>query len=136
MREAQLTVDRVPYCIECADALVERAEAIEIAPRLRELLPALTHGAEEREQMRRARVDLNALDEPELPSRESRRAALDDDPEVGPSWTCGTCGHQLYLHSMRREPNSGKRYYTICNVNLCMCTLGRNHVYPRGLIDT
>lgn len=47
MREAQLTVDRVPYCIECADALVERAEAIEIAPRLRELLPALTHGAEE-----------------------------------------------------------------------------------------
>ncbi len=63
-----------------------------------------------------------------------------EPPSVGPvtcpSWQCRGCGHQLYLHGKRKEPNSGLRYYGACSVRGCPCTLGQNHRYPQGLIDS
>lgn len=44
MKPAQLLYDGVPLTIECADLLLERQQAIAIAPRLREQLPWVWEG--------------------------------------------------------------------------------------------
>jgi hypothetical protein len=40
-RLAELLVDGEPYCIDCADEWLDRMQAIEIYPALRESLPQL-----------------------------------------------------------------------------------------------
>lgn len=63
MRLSFLTVDGVPYCIECADAWLDRIAAIELRPAIRELLPAL--GRPEPAPRLRARAELT-VEEQEL----------------------------------------------------------------------
>jgi hypothetical protein len=41
MRTAALTVDDVPYCLDCADEWFDRLQAIELRPELRDVLPPL-----------------------------------------------------------------------------------------------
>lgn len=40
-RKADVRVDGKPLCADCADALLERAQALELCPKLANLLPPL-----------------------------------------------------------------------------------------------
>lgn len=54
MSDAQLTIDGVPHCVDCADLVIEREVAISLRPDLIDTLPPLTAGREAYEAFRRS----------------------------------------------------------------------------------
>lgn len=105
MKAAALTVDGVPYCLDCAEAWFDRLQAIELRPELAELLPALSKV--ERVRLRRP-VRLTFEEEEQgrkMMERLGKAWALSPfNPANGPeqSWSpapcCPACGLDVAGH--------------------------------------
>lgn len=79
---------------------------------------------------------LDAKPPPEPKSRPSPTDAATPPARLDrtrPVWEC-ECGHPLHRHGLRREPNSGKRYWSGCTVDGCSCEVGENWKYPLGAL--
>lgn len=61
MHESECAVDGEPYCLDCADLVLDRFLAVSIDPDLARTLPALTPGAELRAMFRRPQADPRSL---------------------------------------------------------------------------
>lgn len=104
MRESALTVDGEPYCIECADLLIEREIAVSQNPELVALLPPLTYGKEAYETFKLSRGvrEVSRTDEPEAWAKlDAARAQWLADHSPAPASRAG-----------RRLPDTSRRAVT------------------------